>query len=74
MIPFYDPWSDLAKRTGVQLEWHTGRVSKWKRPLDVTNYGDLSVTLLLAMNELQLRSTLAHELVHLGPVGLSWAL
>ena len=49
-------------------------MSKWKRPLDVTNYGDLSVTLLLAMNELQLRSTLAHELVHLGPVGLSWAL
>ncbi|NRQ51570.1 hypothetical protein [Aeromicrobium stalagmiti] len=61
----YSPWDDLARRTGVDLRWHNGKVAKWERPLGVTHFADLSVSLLVGRPEHSLRSTLTHELVHL---------
>lgn len=66
----YDPWADLGRRKGVDIQWHTGRQGRWERPLGVTTFSKLSISLLVGQSEHKLRSALAHELVHLerGPV------
>jgi hypothetical protein len=61
----YDPWADLGTRRGVDILWHTGDVDRFKKPLGVTCFSGLSITLLVGQPEHKLRSTLAHELVHL---------
>ncbi|RYB90992.1 hypothetical protein EUA93_18835 [Nocardioides oleivorans] len=63
---YYDPWTDLTRRTGVNLEFRNGGpYEDWKDPWGLTNFNDLDVTLRFGLTEWQLRSTLAHELVHL---------
>lgn len=47
------------------MQWHIGKVSKWDRPLGVTDFTNLSITLRADLTEQQLRCTLTHELVHL---------
>lgn len=64
-VKAYNPWTDLATRTGVDLQWHKGRVGKFECPLGVTDFEELSVSLHVGMNEVQMRCTLTHELIHL---------
>lgn len=61
----YDPWRDLGRRTGVDVQWHSGPVGRWERPWGVTFFDRLSITLLNCLGEMQLRETITHELIHL---------
>lgn len=69
----YDPWADLAERTGVQLAWHV-RGSHEDHPgaIGLTTYSSLTISFLVGLTEVEMRSTLTHELLHLerGPVTL----
>lgn len=66
----YDPWQDLARRDGVDVRWHVGRIEGWRDALGVTNFPGLSVSFRVGLPEWQLRSTCAHECAHLdrGPI------
>lgn len=67
----YDPWVDLRRRTGVEMRWHYRNVSRWEKPLGVTFFDQLAVSLRVDTNEMAMRGTLTHELIHLerGPRG-----
>lgn len=62
----YDPWDDLARRTGVDLAWatHLG-VPTTPNACGITDFSELRISLKVGMHETELRSTLAHELAHL---------
>lgn len=66
----YDPWADLARRTGIELLWHTGESGDLNKPWGLTNFQHLSISLLMGLNHAETRSTLTHELIHLerGPM------
>jgi len=66
----YDPWQDLARRSGVALRWHSGDVGRFRNPFAVTNFRELSVSFSVGMPDWQMRATCAHECAHLdrGPI------
>lgn len=69
---FYDPWLDLGRRRGVEVDFHNpGPVAHWSNPRGLTHFGKLRITLRFSMMDVQMRCTVAHELVHLdrGPRG-----
>lgn len=66
----YDPWADVGRRGSVELAWITEPVEDFGLPAGLTCFSDLRISLRVGMDSAELRSTLAHELIHLerGPV------
>lgn len=67
----YDPWVDMFRRTGVELRWHNagtrslGSMGYDNAVFALTCFDELWTSLRIGLNEVQLRSALAHELAHL---------
>lgn len=62
--PGYDPWLHLSTCEGVTLTWHE------EGPWGLSDFETRTISLRRGLSQAELRSTLAHELLHLerGPV------
>ncbi|WP_332643687.1 hypothetical protein [Aeromicrobium sp.] len=68
----YCPWSDLRRRHGIDLRWHSAddNMGFDFAPQAVTAFDQLAISISVGLSQVVMRLSLAHELVHLdrGPV------